>query len=208
VDTIALVPDSEVFDLVTTENGESWPDTDVIRLGPSTDVSTNGARVVLGTNEQRFELREYRGDSLSRIVRVEQAAERVPADAGDRVRAIVSAEMDRRPIPASAKADFERMLAAWRFATVFPFHDRLLTGTDGTLWAEAPSVWPTDAQRYLVFDAEGRAVARVRLPERVTPHVVSLERVLGVWRDDDDVPHVRAWRLRELPAEAETRRSP
>jgi hypothetical protein len=107
--------------------------------------------------------------------------------------------MERRPFPASAKADLERMRAAWRFATVFPFHERLVIGTDGTLWAQAPGVWPTDAQRYLVFDNEGRAVARVQLPERVTPHVMSLDRVLGVWLDDDDVPHVQAWRLRESP---------
>jgi hypothetical protein len=28
---------------------------------------------------------------------------------------------------------------------------------------------------------------------------MSLDRVLGVWLDDDDVPHVQAWRLRESP---------
>jgi len=89
------------------------------------------------------------------------------------------------------------MRRGWRFATVFPFHERLIIGDDGTLWAQAPSVLPGDALRYLVFDTEGRAIARLSLPPRVTPHVVSRERVLGVWIDDDDVPHVRAWRVRE-----------
>ena len=196
VDTIALVPDREVFDVITTEDGASRPDTDFLRFGPSTYMVSDGTRLVLGTNE-RFELREYRGDALTRLSRVAIDAEPVPKDAGDRVRAWVASELESRPMPGSVKADREVMRRGWRFATVFPFHERLLLGDDGTLWAQAPSVLPSDALRYLVFDTEGRAIARVSLPPRVTPHVVSRERVLGVWIDDDDVPHVRAWRVRE-----------
>ncbi len=194
VDTIALVPDTEVFDVIITEDGESRADTDFLRLGPTTNIVSDGRRLVIGTNEQ-FELREYRGAALTRLVRVAIDPEPVPVDAGDRVRAIVRADLASRPVPASARADLEGMMRGWRFATVFPFHDRLLLGDDGTLWAEAPSVWPTDAQRYLAFDVDGRAMARVALPPRVTLHWVSRERVLGVWMDDEDVPHVRMWHV-------------
>ncbi len=196
VDTIALVPDTEVFDVITTQGGESFPDTDFLRFGPTTNLATNGERLVIGTNEQ-FELREYRGAVLTRLMRVAIDPEPVPANGAERVRAEVRAGLASRSMPASAREDVEGMMRGWRFATVFPFHDRLLLGDDGTLWAEAPSVWPTDAQRYLVFDAEGRAMARVLLPPRVMVHWVSRERVLGVWTDEDDVPHVRMWRVVE-----------
>lgn len=196
VDTIALVPDTEVFDVITTQGGESYPDTDFLRFGPTTNLVTNGVRVVIGTNEQ-FELREYRGAVLTRLMRVAIDPERVPVDGGERVRAEVRARLASQSMPASARADVEGMMRGWRFATEFPFHERLLLGDDGTLWAGAPSVWPTDAQRYLVFDAEGRAMARVLLPPRVMLHWVSRERVLGVWTDEDDVPHVRMWRVVE-----------
>ncbi len=194
IDTIALVPDVEGFETITTEQGESYPDRDYVRYGRSTDVAWKGSRLVIGTNE-RFELREYRDAALSRLTRVAVSPEPVPTDAADRVRAEVAASVESQPIPASVKVEWEAMRRRWRFATVFPYHDGLQIGQDGTLWAQTPSVWPTDAQRFLVFDAGGQAIARVVLPPGVTPHVVSRERVLGVWIDEDDVPHVRAWRV-------------
>jgi hypothetical protein len=55
-----------------------------------------------------------------------------------------------------------------------------------------------DARRHLVHDSTstGTALARVVLPPRVSLLRASARELFGVWRDDDDVPHVTRWRLR------------
>jgi len=196
VDTIALVPDSEVFDFLTTQGGETYPDQDAVRLGARTNVATDGARLVLGTNEH-FELREYKGDQLRRLIRLAVAPEPTPSDAGARV--IAWSERMTAGRPAEARAELDAMRKKWRFSTTLPFHERLQLGDDGTLWASATVVLPTDPRRYLVFDDTGRAIARVDLPPAVEPFRVSRERIVGTWTDADDVPHVMIWRVQPAP---------
>ncbi|GAB1343459.1 hypothetical protein [Gemmatimonas sp.] len=84
----------------------------------------------------------------------------------------------------------------WRFATTKPFHEHLRFGSDGTLWASAPTLLPSDARKYLVFDAAGRALAHVALPAGVEPFRMTGEYILGTRMDENDVPHVMRWRLR------------
>jgi hypothetical protein len=50
-----------------------------------------------------------------------------------------------------------------------------------------------------VHDAEGRLVARVRMPESFRPLHIGEDFVLGVERDDLDVEHVRMYRIRVEP---------
>ncbi len=76
--------------------------------------------------------------------------------------------------------------------------ERLHIGNDGTLWASAPMVLPTDARRYTVFDTAGHAIARVEIPPRVQPFRMSRERIVGTFTDDD-IPYVMRWRLRAIP---------
>lgn len=196
IDTVALVPDGESFDVLVTYDGETTPDVEPLRLGRATVLATDGARLVLGTNET-FELRVYRDARLRRIMRLDVPAEPAPPDAGARVIAWVEQGLAGRP--AEVRAEFAALRRNWRFATTLPHYEALQFGEDGTLWVSAPTILPTDARRYLVFDSTGRALARVELPPRIEPFRVSRETILGTWLDADDVPQVRRWRLREAP---------
>lgn len=196
VDTIALVPDSENFDVTVTIDGETTPDVEFLRLGRATDFATDGAQLAIGTNET-FELRVYRDARLQRLIRLDVAAEPAPADAGARVIAWVKQGLVGRP--PEVLAEFEALSRNWRFASTLPFHDGLRWGEDGTLWASAPTILPTDPRRFVVFDSTGRALARVELPPRIEPFRMSREHIIGTWLDADDVPQVRSWRLRTTP---------
>lgn len=196
IDTVALVPDGEAFDVLVTYDGETTPDVEPLRLGRSTEFATDGTHLMLGTNEQ-FELRRLQGATLQQLIRLDLPAEPAPPDAGQRVIAWVEQSLSARP--PEVRAEFEALRRNWRFATTLPFHETLRFGEDGTLWASATTVLPTDARRYLVFDPSGRAIARVALPPRVEPFRVSRDRILGVFTDEDDVPHVRVWRVRPTP---------
>ncbi|GAB1343460.1 hypothetical protein MASR1M101_25870 [Gemmatimonas sp.] len=74
LDTLARVPDQEVFDVVTTQGGESWPDVEFLRGGRAAYVASEGNRVVIGANE-RYELFEY-GNAQELALRDHQAVPR------------------------------------------------------------------------------------------------------------------------------------
>lgn len=196
MDTIAHVPDQEVFDVITTQGGESYPDVESLRGGRAAYVASNGDRVVVGANE-RYELHEYGNARLTRLLRVEATAEPMPADAAQRV--IAWSEQATANLPAEARAELAAMRKNWRFATTKPYHERLQFGDDGTLWASAPTLLPSDARRYLVFDSAGHALAHVALPVGVEPFRMTREHIVGTWIDENDVPHVMRWRLRAAP---------
>jgi hypothetical protein len=196
IDTVALVPDGETFDVTVTYDGEPSPDVESLRLGRATFLATDGDQLAIGTNES-FELRIYRDARLRRLIRLDVPVEPAPSDAGARVIAWVKQGLVGRP--PEVLAEFEALSRNWRFATTLPFHEALRWGEDGTLWASAATVLPTDARRFLVFDSTGRALARVELPPRVEPFRMTRETILGTWLDADDVPHVRRWRLRAAP---------
>jgi hypothetical protein len=46
-----------------------------------------------------------------------------------------------------------------------------------------------------VFDKAGKWLGTVTLPARFNPMDIGTDYVLGLWRDEDDVEHVRMYRL-------------
>ncbi len=82
-------------------------------------------------------------------------------------------------------------------AATMPALGAVLGADDGTLWVSAyryagdpePPAWS-------VFDPEGRWLGDVAFPERFTLRSVRATIAAGVWRDEDDVEHVRLYRLR------------
>jgi hypothetical protein len=194
VDTIVRVPDALVFNELSEIAGESSPETYHVHLGPSTHFTSAGPSLWVGTNE-RFELRRYERDTLRQLVRVAGPAKPVPSDAGDRVKAWYRAGLEKQRAPVETHELFEDLMRHWRFATELPFHGRLLVGLDGTLWAEEEPVVADDPRRFLVFGADGRAMAYVTLPVGVVPLQVSLDGVLASRVGVDDKPEVGRWRL-------------
>ncbi len=66
---------------------------------------------------------------------------------------------------------------------------------DGYLWVRAYDVPGHEANNWSVFDAEGTLRGAVELPPRFQPLDIGSDYVLGVWRDADDVEHVRMYAL-------------
>jgi hypothetical protein len=46
-----------------------------------------------------------------------------------------------------------------------------------------------------VLDREGRWLGQVTTPARLEVYQVTRDRVIGVWRDENDVEHLRVHRL-------------
>ncbi len=80
-----------------------------------------------------------------------------------------------------------------------PAYGAFLVGTAGTLWVAEASGPGEDATRWNVFDAEGRGLGTVDMPDRFRLLDVAEERVLGVARDALDVERVEVRRLVRAP---------
>jgi hypothetical protein len=64
------------------------------------------------------------------------------------------------------------------------------------LWVRDYPVHPDSTPAWRVFDAVGNLVAMVTVPASFDILTIAADRVLGVWRDENDVEHVRVYRLR------------
>ncbi|MGH7574886.1 MAG: 6-bladed beta-propeller [Longimicrobiales bacterium] len=89
----------------------------------------------------------------------------------------------------------QRIIAAQEFPAVLPAYSALHIDRIGNLWVERYRVHRDDPQRWAVFDSEGAYLGTLDLPARFEVHEIYDDAVLGVWRDDADVQHVRLHRI-------------
>jgi hypothetical protein len=104
------------------------------------------------------------------------------------------------------EADRKRKAQEWtrseqvrRFATVFAYHERVMLGGEGSIWLERQRHFDDEGRRFVVYDSTGRALATVRCPDRMRPYQVGPQEIIGLWRDPDDVEHVRVYRVVRPP---------
>jgi len=195
LDTLLLAPGFERFPGQFSEGGATFPSYGSVTFGKSTYQATDGIRIAVGTNEAN-EVRIYEGSRLIRLIRDGTPAEPVTEEhRAQRLREDL-ARIDRMQGPPEMKESIKSQTRDnRRHAEVFPWYERLLYGTDGSLWVEAARRFEDQGRRYVVYDTAGRAIARVTFPDRVRPLQVGPAEMVGMWRDPDDVPHLRVWRV-------------
>lgn len=198
VDTIAVVPDGEAYRANTTENGETWADEHLLRFGRNTIVASDGRRTFVATNETA-EIVQYGATGMVQRIRSARTPRPVTDEDRARLEGWVLDGVEKSGRPAEAKADVQRMVRGWRYATRHETVGRLLVGADGSVWAEDPWILEDDPRQFFVYDSTGTALARVVLPPRIEVLRVSMREILGVWKDADDVPHLRRWRIARQP---------
>lgn len=197
LDTIALIPGPELFAVQFKEGeyegiGQGSP-----AFGRSTYTATSNAlgRMLIGTNEAN-EVRVYEGTSLRLMLRDMTPAQPVLEEHKVQYRKDQEANYARSAVSEAVKAQWRENAARnERFAETMPYYERLMFGTDGSIWVEAKRRFDDEGRRYVVYGSDGRAVARAVFPDRVRPLQVGPDEMIGMWRDPDEVPHLRIWRV-------------
>ncbi len=103
-------------------------------------------------------------------------------------RSRVRAALDRLPAPPSPPG--------WRYARV---------AADQRVWVREPGVEPDGRRRWTVLDPSGTPSAVATTPARFDPRYLGADRVVGRWRDGNDVNFVRGYALERT---GETRPAP
>ncbi|MGQ0703895.1 MAG: 6-bladed beta-propeller [Gemmatimonadales bacterium] len=195
-DTVALVSGSEVYPALGHEGGHEFPTIHSVEFGRFTVFSTDGRRIFVGTNDSDGIWVFNSNGALFRIIRTATPPE--PVTEAHRKQRV---EEHERSINASRvseqiKAEWRKMYENPRYAETFPYYERLMPGADGTLWLERVRHYDDEGRRFVVYDSTGRAIATLTGPERMRPYVVGPDLVIGLWRDPDDVHHVRVYRVK------------
>lgn len=198
IDTLVVVPGMETHPGVLSEGGREYPNLNPVAFGRFSTYATDGSRIFVGTNDPDG-IRVYDGQGNQiRVIRSGTPPEPVTEELKARRQADREASLNRPNISEQLRAERRKDDARTRYAAVMPFYARLLTGSDGSLWLERVPRFNDEGRRFVVYDSTGRGIATVRCPDRMRPLVVSTDNIIGVWRDpDDDVQHVRVYRLRK-----------
>jgi len=188
MDTIGVFLGREIY--VSTEGGRGVMSTPLLAHTTSATVHAND--IFIG-DQETFEVGVYTGDgALRRIIRLSGVDLRVTGDDLERAR-----EERLASVPAERRTMMRAQLDAMDVPETRPAYSRLLVDSEGALWVGDYAPYPEDPVLWRVFDAGGRLVTALQVPDRLRLFDVGADWILGVWRDDLDVERIRLYRLRK-----------
>lgn len=193
--------------LMTFRSGETFkmsggaPEINIYSAEPAWHVTDSG-KLLFGVNDQ-YRIGIYsEGQELEKVLTM--PFERRPV--GEEDRSSVMKFLERMwadaGVPAQMMPQLRNMV---HFGEFFPAFSNVLTGPQGTIWVQhiqpASDLSEEELEDYNlleesgapdwdVFDAEGRFLGVVTMPERFAPRIIREEKIYGVWRDDLDVQYV------------------
>ena len=200
-DTIGRFPAIEMEQVAMTMGNQSFTAPSPVPLGKSTPTAFVGNDLFVSMNEA-WEIEQRGADgTLKRIIRVSTPPRPVSADAEAAHRAVMRQAIEDQPMLRGMpeqirKQMFDRVDKAV-YPKTFPFIVSIEGGDDGTIWVHEQGD-PGDERRvYAVLDSTGTFLGRVTFPAKFEPRSIGTDKVAGVWKDADDVEHVRVYAIRK-----------
>jgi hypothetical protein len=160
-------------------------------FGRTTVLAAHGTRFCVGTSDT-YEVRCFLADGeLERIVRRDQANRPVTAAdlEGYKQQRLADTDDD------NARRRVERQFGEMPIPETMPAYDEIEMDVGGNLWVREYAWQSGIERRWTVFDAEGRMLGDVTTPADFRITQIGDDFMLGVWRDDLDVEHVRMYEL-------------
>lgn len=157
-------------------------------------VSERHDAIYLGS-EERPEVSQWTTDGrLLRIVRWQAPA--IPVTDKDKEAYLQELKESAGTAQGGPESGVVQMLRKASLPAHKPAYAGVVSGARGTLWVQTYT--EPDRTRpvpYQVFDSTGQWLGELILPPRFTATQIGEDFMLGVWKDEDDVEHVRSYRL-------------
>ena len=102
-------------------------------------------------------------------------------------------------LPSEFAAVLRRVLLETGPPATLPPADQLVIDATGAIWLRddvGPVLRDSIPQRWTVLDSTGAWLGSVTMPRRLEVHQITTDRVVGVWRDENDVEYVRVYRFK------------
>jgi hypothetical protein len=189
-DTIGTFPGTEMFMQEVGEGENRGIRVMLVPLGLSTSFVEQDSLIDVG-NPDRYEIRSFRANgTLARIIRRPVEREPLTREELNRWEQNLLATVDER--------GRERLQSAWQVAP-HPAHKpafgSIHADAVGNLWVEHVRTAAADPGTADIFDRRGRLLGSVTLPAGFTPLEIGRDYVLGVWKDDVGLEHVRRYAI-------------
>jgi len=200
-DTVGRFPGPEMEQMTISMLGRSMSAPTPVPLGRQFVALARGNRVYVSVNDTwEIEVRGLDG-GLTRLIRAAEKPATITADDIAASRKELRDQMEAQPmmrnVPEPIKKQLTERIDQAKYPATFAFFTGLLGDTDGNLWAQQVSSGADKIQRFAVIDSTGRFLGRVSMPANFRASWIDSEAVYGVWKDADDVEHVRAYPLRK-----------
>jgi hypothetical protein len=179
----------------------------LVTFAPTASLAVFDAHYCTGRGST-WEIRCHNGDGVLRtIIRREVAVVRVTAADRDAYTAAYRATPLRREDGGTIPpARIEQLIAQTHFSATFPAFGWLARGADSEVWVseyDRARAMPSrgvprpvnTTLRWNVFAQTGAWIAAIDLPARFFPMDVGRDYVIGVNRDEDDIPRVTVYAL-------------
>src|ERR1041384_3518643 len=177
-----------------------WPGAETTKMEMSFGGRTMTAPMPVPLGRQSTSLVSGDGKLLSLIRADVKAAPLTPADVAAHRKqqlAALAAQPLMRMAPAAIVAQLKQRIESAPYPATLPFVQALLADPDGNLWVQEATSPADESARFAVVDSTGRLLGRVAMPARLKPTSIGADVVLGVWRDADEVQHVRSYPIRK-----------
>ena len=186
LDSIGSFPGSESYVHVTGGSMSVMS----LAFGKELHQAIHGMALYIGTTDH-YEIGRYAADgTLERLIRRPNAVVAVTPEDIRRYRAELLEAMEME-----FRQDFASMMDAMPYPETFPAYQRLATDPAGNLWVEEYRRPGDDQPRWTVFDPSGQMLGTVDMPSGFTSVEIGNDYVLGIWKDEFDVEHVRLYGL-------------
>ncbi len=193
-DSLAALPGQEQLINISTDAAGQIAEMRIMSLPISrASFGTSDGRSLLVGDNAAPELRRYDPVSgLQSIIRWTPPA--VPIDAAllDRMK---EAELREWEGNTAAQEGVARTYEEAPATGTVPYFGSVMMDTEGALWVEDYPLFPRDSIRYQVLQPGGQLLGRITLPPRHSVRHITRDRILAVWRDDDDLEYLRVYRL-------------
>lgn len=182
VDSIASYPSRRVY---RTDGGRLAT---VLPFSPRLSLAPLGHDVVAGFGEDT---------QLSVLGATARRTIDVPLPAREISRAAAAREREKRMSQGmNVSPHAEEARGALPVPARFPRYDALVVDDRKRVWIRTYSDAQEDAEHWLILDTSGVVADRATLPPRFEIVAVAHDRILGTWRDVDDVQYVGVFSLR------------
>jgi hypothetical protein len=201
VDTLTMLPKGQTVE----ELSEERISMRLFAPEPLWDLADDGTVYTAMSNRYRIQMSTPDG-ALTRIIT--RDVERKLVSEGEQT-AILEALREQMSGLGAPPQAVEQIIQGVVFADHYPVFGLLFCGPGQSLWVQrirsaADMVEGEDVEfdpqaigspEWEVFDAEGRYLGVVTLPERFQPAAVDGDFLYGIWRDELDVQHVKRLRV-------------
>jgi hypothetical protein len=200
-DTLGRFPAIEMEQVTMTMGTQTFSAPSPVPLGKTTPTGMIGNDLLISMND-KWEIEEHAADgTLKRIIRMNAPPREIGAGDVSAHREVMRQAIEDQPMlrgmpPQIKQQMFDRVEKA-TYPKTFPYIVAIEAGADGSIWVYEQAKPGVEQRVYAVLDSTGAFLGRVTFPDRFEPRTIGSDRVAGVWKDADDVEHVRVYAIRK-----------